>query len=250
MQIFAVALFVIWANISWPYHLTQDFRSGFYWSNFPLKFKILETNPERKKLLEELSRKAMGEWESSTSSSIWDLAEAGTMNIIRWSDRFSEETQMDAQSVLAVAIRYTEGPYFAKSEIIINGNHPDFNSSMAWWNKMNLQTTITHELGHTMGLDHSQEMEAIMAPTLQTPYMGLHHDDLEGMREVITQSEERQLTRYISPLAYEKTKQVDTLSCASTYQSGSNIPFTGVISFIVGYVTSLLRRLWQKFKSF
>src|SRR5690606_20329255 len=128
-----------------------------------------------------LAQDAVGEWESRTGLSLWSFEE-GTSNIIRWSNNFASETKMDPISVLAVAIRYTSGPYFARTEIVINGGHP-LNQDLT-----HLLTTITHELGHTMGLDHSENPWAVMAPTLQSPYRGLHADDIQGMAHVHSES--------------------------------------------------------------
>lgn len=234
------ALFLsLLSTSAWGYNLTQDFTQGFYWANLPISIHVVEKDAEKKETLEQLAKDAIGEWEARTGLSLWTL-EGGTPNIIRWSNKFAEETQMDPTTVLAVAIRYTEGPYFARTEIVINGNHP-LNHVLS-----NLLTTITHELGHTVGLDHSSESEALMAPTLQDPYHGLHTDDVNGMTYAFEETQKRQITKYVSPLAFEQKETKSPLSCGTvSVGSGSG----GAASLVLGMLTALLGRLRKWFKS-
>ena len=50
----------------------------------------------------------------------------------------------------------------------------------------NLLQTITHELGHSLGLKHSKEKGALMAPFYKPydPNMRLHQDDIAGIRSL------------------------------------------------------------------
>lgn len=235
---------------AWGYNLTQDFINGFYWASLPVEIVISENDPHRKQLLTELSEAAINEWHHETGVSLWKLTSGGTKNIIRWSTNFARETDMDPQSVLAVAIRYTNGPYFAKSEIIINGGHDSFNTPFATINKMNLGTTLVHELGHTMGLDHSENMMAVMAPTLQYPYNGLHPDDVHGMSDAHAQTEHRQMTRYVSPLAYsEETESSQPLSCGTVGAQSASAGGHGFISLGLGMLIGFVRKIFNWFKS-
>ena len=228
---------------AWGYKLTADFMNGFYWQRLPVSITVVESDPTLKSKLEYLSRLAVQDWENNTRLNLWDTTNSGTANIIRWSRNFAAETNMDPASVLAVAIRYTDGPYFAKTEIIINGNHI--------YNQQNnyLLTTITHELGHTMGLDHSNEMEAIMAPSLQLHSSGVKRDDVIGMEDAIKMTIHRQETGYVSPLAYEsKTKETSPLSCATVAVSSSASPLSGLISLGAGILIGFVRRIRQWLK--
>lgn len=235
---------------AWGYNLTQDFINGFYWANLPVKIIVQEKDPARKALLDELVNAAVSEWQNRTGLHLWDVTSGGTKNVIRWSNNFARETQMDPTSVLAVAIRYTNGPYFAKSEIIINGQHSSFNTPFSSINKMNLGTTLVHELGHTMGLDHSENMMAVMAPTLQYPYSGLHPDDIHGMADAHAQTEERQITRYVSPLAYTKeTESSQPLSCGTVGAQSAATSAHGFLSLGLGMLIGFVRKIAKWFKS-
>jgi len=238
-----IIFFLLLSQVCFAYQLTQDFRNGFYWANLPVKIVVSESIPSKVDVLKRLSQKAVQEWESKSGFSLWSFVNSGTPNLIRWSDNFAQETKYDAQSVLAVAIRYTDGPYFARTEIIINGNHP-INSV-----EQHLQTTITHELGHTLGLDHSENMNAVMAPTLQYPYYGLHQDDLDGMNEVVTTTQDRERVNYVSPLAYEeKTSSSSPLSCGTVQVSPQGLG-QGYFSLALGVLLSVMRRVLNWFKN-
>ncbi len=235
---------------AWGYNLTQDFVNGFYWASLPIKIVISEKDPTRKQLLTELADGAIKEWQQETGLSLWTLNSGASSNVIRWSTDFARETDMDPTSVLAVAIRYTNGPYFAKSEIIINGGHDSFNTPFATINKMNLGTTLVHELGHTMGLDHSENMMAVMAPTLQYPYNGLQSDDIYGMGDAYSQTEERQRTRYVSPLAYsEETESSQPLSCGTVGVQGATAGGHSFLSLGLGMLIGFVRKLFKWVKS-
>lgn len=231
----------------WAFRLTPDFQKGFYWQETPISITVIDSDASRKDRIESLALAAIDDWQMSSGLSLWDYVGTGTKNIIRWSDNFAKETNMDPNSVLAVAIRYTNGPYFAKTEIVINGGHT-YNHNDAL-----LRTTLTHELGHTMGLDHSEEGQAVMAPTLQPWYTGLHTDDVDGIREAIKVMEERQVTGYVSPLAYEEVPaEAQPVSCgtigpSATVSSGMSV--NGIVSLLAGLLISFVRKLKNWFKS-
>ncbi|MBA2403703.1 MAG: matrixin family metalloprotease, partial [Bdellovibrionales bacterium] len=177
--------------------------------------------------------------------SLWDYTGSGTKNIIRWSTNFAAETRMDPESTLAVAIRYTKGPYFAKTEIVINGGH-SLNQ-----NEADLRTTLTHELGHTMGLDHSDVGQAVMAPTLQAWFTGLHQDDVHGIQAAYSEMDHRQVTGYVSPLAYETEQESQPLSCGTVgpVTATSGVSFNGLLSLAGGLLISFVRKILGWFKS-
>ena len=236
-------LILIFVQSAHAYQFTRDFQNGFYWKDLPLNISVIEKeNPERKDLLDQLTLSAVQDWESATGLSIWNIVGEGkTSNIIRWSNEFSKETRMDDTTVLAVAVRYTEGPYFARAEIIINGNHP-LNSIVSY-----LYTTIKHELGHTMGLDHSDVKSSIMWPELQEYGVGVGEDDVKGMIAAYDTMTERQLTRYVSPLAYEQKSESQGLSCA-TVTTTPMVAGQGIFSLLLGILISFVRKIKSKFK--
>ena len=239
-----ISLF-LFSQSALAYKFTKDFQNGFYWQQLPISLTVVETSDATlKERLEILSGNAIEEWHNMTGLTLWNFQQdARTSNIIRWSRNFKAETNMDDTAVLAVAIRYTEGPYFAKTEIVINGSHP-LNSNLTY-----LFTTIKHELGHTMGLDHSDVKSSIMWPELQGYGVGIDTDDVQGMTAAHDTMMERQLTRYVSPLAYEETTSAQGLSCGtvSTTPSGA---FQGMISLLAGILISFVRRVKSQLRKF
>ena len=227
---------------AWGFKLTTDFQNGFYWATLPINITVVDSDEARKGLILSIAQRAVNEWETASGLSLWDFTEGGTPNVIRWSENFGQETNMDPLSVLAVAIRYTVGPYFAKTEIVINGSH------FLNHDRNHLYTTLTHELGHTMGLDHSDDSLAVMAPTLQDPYNGLQEDDLDGLIEAEKQTVDRQVTRYVSPLAYSKeSSSAQPLSCGTVgpaAQSGGSAFISLGIGMLIGFVRKIFR--WLK----
>ncbi len=239
-------LFSLLSSTAWAYRLTNDFTNGFYWQSMPINIMVVDNDASRKARIESLALAAIDEWQTRSGHELWDYVGSGTKNIIRWSTNFAKETKMDPSSVLAVAVRYTNGPYFAKTEIIINGGHA-FNQDDAL-----LRTTLTHELGHTMGLDHSDVGQAVMAPTLQTWYLGLHSDDINGIREAWDITENRQITRYVSPLAYETDEgDAQAVSCGSisSVSASSGLSLNALISLAGGLLISFVRKIFNWFKS-
>ncbi len=233
---------------AWGYNFTKDFANGFYWQNLPVKMTVIDADSSRKAKLENLTQQAMGEWQTRSGHTLWNFViangSAPTSNIIRWSTNFAAETGMDANTVLAVTIRYTDGPYFAKAEIVFNGKHPQlaYNS--------NILTTLTHELGHTQGLDHSSDMSAVMAPTLQNPYYGLATDDVSGIEAAYDETNHRQLIHFVSPLATNnETTSKSPLSCGTVGAATTGASTNSLLSLSAGMLIGFVRKIYRWFKS-
>lgn len=244
---FKFVLLLSLSTSAWAYKFTTDFQNGFYWQETPISITVVDSDPERKSMIEDLAQAAIDDWQTSSGLQLWDFVGTGTKNIIRWSENFAQETKMDPTTVLAVAIRYTNGPYFAKTEIVINGSHT-YNKNEAL-----LRTTLTHELGHTMGLDHSEVSDAVMAPTLQPWYTGLHKDDVAGIKEAFHEMDTRQVSGYVSPLAFEKAEtKSQPLSCGTVgpiTPVGGGMSFNGLASLAGGLLISFVRKIFNWFKS-
>jgi hypothetical protein len=245
-------LFCLFTLNAQAFRFTQDFQNGFYWASLPVQFIIMDSDSNRLSALTQLASQAVNEWEDSLVDNLWNLssqnsAPVSNKNIIRWSMNFGQETGMSESTTLAVAVRYTGGPYVARGEIIINGKHP-LNGYPD-----QLRTVLIHELGHTLGLDHSEQPNAVMAPSLQLNYQGLHWDDQQGMAAAVQETRRRQAIGYISPLSRQESSETNAMACGTIDTSangggGSNPIFSLGLGLLFA-LFSLSSKLRQKLMS-
>lgn len=237
------------------FSFTQDFTNGIYWQSFPIKMGKFATDPNDGALLEQLTNQAITDWESVVGKSLWEptaVQSSSTYsgNYIRWSDNFGTETGYDPSKTLAVTIRYNQGTYFQQTVIILNGGLSYLRQN--WGNS--LKTTILHEIGHTIGLDHTTA-NAIMAANLST-LTTLQQDDIQGINAVVDETIRRQSTGYVSPLASSSSSQKNGLvpTCGTIEDVGNGKgPSNGASNFVgslfIGFlaIAFIKRRKKQSF---
>jgi hypothetical protein len=230
------------------YSFTQDFNRGIYWASFPIKMKKFVVDPSDGPLLESLVRECENEWEDAAGMEIWDIEDGFIVdsnvsgNYIRWSNNFAADTGYDPNSTLGVTIRYRVGTHFERTVIILNGELDYLRQ-----NYMSiLKKTILHEMGHTFGLDHSDQHAIMQA------YLGsvktLQDDDIRGVNAVIDETLRRQEVGYVSPISgdswsIEKGEKTfgscGSVAFAGDDSSGSSSGGNGVVSFLFSVLVGL-----------
>lgn len=225
------------------YTFTQDYQRGVYWKNFPVNMTRFAVDESEGELLQTVVDEAVEEWESQTGKEIWDIApvvigNSSSGNFIRWSYNFSEETGFDATRTLAVTIRYNNGSVFERVVIILNAQIGYLKNNFGGA----LKKTILHELGHTVGLDHSTE-QSIMGASLSA-ISTLQSDDIQGMNALLDDTHNKQQTGFVAQQT-EKSESNKIAACG-TVENISSGGSSGGIHFLQSLIMGLLLAIFAR----
>ncbi len=166
------------------------------WAEQPITYVIDTTDaPEELDSDEQIDaiNAAFDTWTAVSGTSIdFDYSPAGSIdssaNIVRWKQDWPHDASLLAYTINDV----TTSGRIVHFEVQINAQGyfwaTDENPQ-----RMDLQNSMTHEVGHVLGLDHPTLLAATMHPTIQPGEIhkrDLHIDDEDGLRELYTPSEE------------------------------------------------------------
>lgn len=227
---------------SYAFQFTQDLQNGFYWRGFPIGMSKLVTDPSQGPLLNDLTNRAVAEWENAIGADIWDVGTGFQVtgsfsgNYIRWSFNFEAETGYDGQNTLGVTTRYVQGTHVVRTDIILNGNNPVLLANR----NGELYVTILHEFGHTIGLGHSFA-PAVMQASLGW-YRSLTVDDRDGGIAAYEEHLEKQRIGFVSPLVTDEFTDSDALNFlgCGTISSLPAPPNNGMGAFALTILLSLI----------
>lgn len=241
----AIFIGILFSSNVHAYNFTQDYLRGYYWAKFPIQMTPYASNETDAQNLRAFVGSAVSSWESVVGKKIWSISnvERSTNyqgNFIRWSDNFGEETGYDPSSTLAITIRYNKGTYFERVVIILNGSNPYLRQNFSSY----LQKTLLHEFGHTIGIDHSDDMSAIMYRSLSNIY-SLNYDDIQAANEAIDSMVNKQATGYVSPYS---TSEEKVAACGSVVDISGKGPGGGNGSFIISLLLGVVMALSAKAK--
>lgn len=230
MKALSLGLLLLVASPAFAYRFTSDFSAGIYWGGLPISATNFASNQSEAQVLATLVSQAMNAWEDNIGREVWNLnpnVQSGSPfgNSIRWSNNFGAETGFNASTTLAVTVRYRTGTFFSRFEIILNGE----NTALRNNNANILYQTILHELGHVIGLDHSEFTSAVMYASLQGNSR-LSNDDVSGAVAAINETLRRQEVGFVSELAREEgSSGANALACGSVafISSDGNPPANG-----------------------
>ncbi len=108
--------------------------------------------------------------------------ESGNANIVMWRDTDWPYASDTAFAITSVTFDPSTG-VIADADIEMNGEHHRFTVGDSD-SVVDVQNTLTHEVGHFLGLDHSNVADATMfgrAPEGETQKRTLHTDDIAGL---------------------------------------------------------------------
>lgn len=212
------------------YSFTSDFSAGIYWSSYPVTATIFGANESEGQVLQQLTDRAVQEWQDSVGKEMWSFGDTPLIgaapfgNAVRWSNNFAAETGFNPTTTLAVTVRYRLGTHFSRFEIILNGENTALRNNSA----NILYQVLLHELGHVLGLDHSDSTGAVMYASLQGNN-SLSDDDISGATAAVNETLRRQEVGFVSELARsEQGDESNALACGSVaFVSGSKPPRGG-----------------------
>ena len=236
------------------FNVTDDFRNGTYWHSLPIEMVKFATASIEDPLLKSLTDQAKWAWESVVGREIWDIPEeyffSNPGNTIRWSYSFASETGFNDQTTLAITVRYSLGNSFEKVEIILNGNNPFLRDN----HQNMLYQTILHELGHVVGLGHSEFSNAVMAANL-SGVSNLHQDDIDGMNYLTDETLSRQSngfsTAQLSSFEDDGSSNIAACGSVDLNSGGGGGGMNFLLTILLGYLAALFSRKTQvKFSRF
>ncbi|KAM4662078.1 stromelysin-2-like [Discoglossus pictus] len=169
----------------------MSFNLGSKWKKDTLTFKIVNsTNQLDNKMVKDEIMKALKVWESASSLKFVEVGinKSADIDIFFVSGLHNDGTRNAFDGPGRVLGHAFMPPYDKKKTDIAGDLHLDNDEKWTINEKkgVNLLQAAAHELGHSLGLDHSTVSGALMAPTYKgyNPKFKLHQDDVEAIQSL------------------------------------------------------------------
>jgi predicted Zn-dependent protease len=233
------------------------------WFKSPVEVKISTVEPSEVswEMLDDALRKAIATWNAVDGCTLPLIVHAGTTEIIVAEapediDAFTENTVIPihspevwsskgySSSLLAItSLTYDrESGVMVDADIEINDWNHVFSSGLTPIEGANdLENTLTHEFGHFLGMDHSDEPGATMygqAPAGEEKKRSLEQDDTDGLCDLYQEFTLPDLRS--SPDGAHAEAPDDTGSCCQTYRTpnGNVWVYSFVLLMLVAFRAS------------
>ena len=175
-----LGLFIIlFFNHAWSYQSSKTSSDKNIKWNYPIiPIRIdssLSSAPNSYQIIQE----SINEWNEASSFKIVPTASAN--NSIKFSNDFS----IYGSAVIGITeINYGTSGIISNASILLNDDDYDFKEipGMAFGKNVYLKDVVTHELGHLLGLGHSEVLDASMFYANFPGQSDLSDDDIAGVR--------------------------------------------------------------------
>lgn len=140
----------------------------------------------------------------------------GNANIIVWRDNSWGYASKTAFALTSVTFNPNSG-LIADADIELNGEHHVFTLSDIE-PQVDIQNTLTHEVGHFLGLDHTPVQQATMffsATVGETQKRSLENDDIEGLCTIYPVVDENRTCAAAPPFVAPTSDGQDDGCCAT-----------------------------------
>lgn len=191
---------------------------------------------------QQVVREAMETWDSVSGVTLNEVSSPGDIDIAWVGEAVTEDFVLDGPGGY---LGYTFFPYFWLGDL---AGDITLDDSEAWVlgtpeneDQIHLFTVILHESGHALGLDHTDNPDALMWPIYVGP-RGLHQDDIDGIQSLYGPPNENDLEQ---PQPTESPAPVGvtiTANTTSRMRSGPATDFSQVGTLPVDSTAPILGR--------